>query len=288
MRQLAFGEIVRRPPQKQFLKWIGNKQRFAEEIAGYAPDECGKFIEPFIGSGAVLATMAPTLGLASDNLKPLVEMWRLLQADPGALLKHYAKLWHEYQDDSNDTYYRALASYNENPNPYDLLFLCRSCYGGVVRFRKDDGGMSTPIGIHRPISPESLDERMREWRARIRNTKFMHCNFDETMAQAGDGDVVYCDPPYVFSQQILYGSQDFSLPKLWAAISRAKKAGAKVMLSIDGKKKSGKVELDLGTPDDLFEREIMIGVGRSMLRRFQRKGETLEDEEVHDRLLLTW
>ena len=38
--------------------------------------------------------------------------------------------------------YEAIkASYNAAPNAADLLFLCRSCYGGVVRFRKADGHM---------------------------------------------------------------------------------------------------------------------------------------------------
>lgn len=34
--------------------------------------------------------------------------------------------------------------------------------------------------------------------------------------------------------------------------------------------------------------EIFVNCGRSMLRRFQRVGETLEDDVVSDRLLLTY
>ena len=36
------------------------------------------------------------------------------------------------------------------------------------------------------------------------------------------------------------------------------------------------------------EREIPVNVGRSMLKRFQMEGETLEAEVVKDRLLLTY
>jgi len=108
------------------------------------------------------------------------------------------------------------------------------------------------------------------------------------MAMARSGDVVYCDPPYSHTQSILYGSQDFLLGRLCEAIGSCKKRGVHVALSIDGTKKSGSFEAQLSLPDGLFEREIMICCGRSMLRRFQRKGETLEDEVVHDRLLLTW
>ncbi len=47
------------PPFKtQLLKWIGNKQRFAHEIVSYFPRQFGTYYEPFLGSGAVLATLA--------------------------------------------------------------------------------------------------------------------------------------------------------------------------------------------------------------------------------------
>ena len=59
-------------------------------------------------------------------------------------------------------------------------------------------------------------------------------------------------------------------------------------LSIDGMKKTGSQLCNLPIPIGLFQREIFLSCGRSMLRRFQRPGETLEDDVVHDRLLLTY
>jgi len=38
----------------------------------------------------------------------------------------------------------------------------------------------------------------------------------------------------------------------------------------------------------LFEEEIFVSVGSSMLRRFQMEGQTLESELVSDRLLLSY
>jgi DNA adenine methylase len=61
-----------------------------------------------------------------------------------------------------EVYEQIKASYNKSPNGADLLFLTRSCYGGVVRFRKADGYMSTPCGIHNPISPQSFARRVDE------------------------------------------------------------------------------------------------------------------------------
>jgi DNA adenine methylase len=52
--------------------------------------------------------------------------------------------------------------------------------------------------------------------------------------------------------------------------------------------KSGTVALNFDIPEGLFEREVLIDCGGSMLKRFQKRGESMEDEVVHDRLLLTW
>ena len=69
-------------PGKQLLKWIGNKQRFADEIVAYFPGTFGTYFEPFIGSGAVLATLEPKKAFASDTFKPLIEIWKTLRTCP--------------------------------------------------------------------------------------------------------------------------------------------------------------------------------------------------------------
>lgn len=102
------------------------------------------------------------------------------------------------------------------------------------------------------------------------------------------GDLIYCDPPYSHSQSILYGAQAFKLEELFDSIDKAKSKGVKIALSIDGNKKSGDYLCDLPIPKGLFKEELFISVGRSMLRRFQMEGQTLETEQVADRLLLTY
>ncbi len=108
------------------------------------------------------------------------------------------------------------------------------------------------------------------------------------MAKAVRGDLIYCDPPYSFTQSILYGAQSFDLSRLLEVIRECKKRGVYVALSIDGTKRSGNMVCNIPIPTGLFEREVFIECGRSMLKRFQMNGKTLEGEVVHDRLLLTY
>jgi DNA adenine methylase len=118
--------------------------------------------------------------------------------------------------------------------------------------------------------------------------EFHHLDFAQAMHRAKDGDLVYCDPPYRDSQTILYGAQSFSLGRLFDSIAGCKARGARVALSLDGTKFSGRRVCDIAVPHGLFLREVVISVGRSMLKRFQMDGRTLEAHEVSDRLLLTY
>jgi DNA adenine methylase len=247
-----FGDPVRiiQPFRLQLLKWIGNKQRFAHEIVYYFPYEFNRYFEPFLGSGGVLGTLLPQHGFGSDTFGPLIEIWTTLRRNPEQL-----KMWYRerfeimMKGDRIEGYEKIKASYNSAPNGADLLFLCRSCYGGVVRFRKDDGYMSTPCGIHAPIHPNSFSKRVDIWNSRLRGTEFHHLDFEEAMDRAKHGDLVYCDPPYSDTQAILYGAQSFSLLRLFKTIEKCKARGVYVALSIDGTKKSGDRLCEIQIPD---------------------------------------
>jgi len=277
------------PPRTQLLKWVGNKQKFAGEITRFFPISYNTFYEPFLGSGAIMATVSPSKGIGSDISKPLIEIWQMLQSDSDKLIEWYAERRNRLEKEEKKAVYEDIKqSFNTNPTGADFLFLTRSCYGGIIRFRKQDGYMSTPCGVHTPISVASFTKRVLEWKSRLKNVLFECIDYQEIFDRAKKGDLIYCDPPYSHSQSILYGAQSFSLEKLFEKIAEAKSRGVKIALSIDGKKKSGNQICDLPIPDDLFEEEIFIQLGRSMLRRFQMEGQTLETELVADRLLLTY
>jgi DNA adenine methylase len=282
------GATPRPPPAGQLLKWIGNKQRFAAGILAAFPKNYGMYHEPFIGSGAVLATLAPQRAVAGDVLKPLVQLWQAVQQRPDEVNGWYAQRWHQVMDGDKVAAYKAIrASFNADPNPADLLFLSRSCYGGVIRFARD-GSMNTPCGAHRPIRPEAFAKRLADWSPRFAGTRFVHADFQELMDAAQPGDLVYCDPPYADSEITLYGAQKFSLQRLFETIERCRDRGVHVALSIDGTKRSGDRVCDVPIPQGIFAQEAVVDVGRSMLRRFQMQGQTLESERVSDRLFLTW
>jgi len=142
------------------------------------------------------------------------------------LVRWYSERWHRMMSgDKVKEYEKIKQVYNENPNGADLLFLCRSCYGGVVRFRKADGYMSTPCGIHAPISPREFSERVSIWHTRTLGTEFLQMSYEDAMTKTKTGDLVYCDPRYSHTKTILYGAQEFRLEKLFEVIAECKRRG---------------------------------------------------------------
>lgn len=274
-------------PSGQLLKWVGNKFRYAERIAQHFPADLGTYYEPFVGTGAVLATLAPERAIAGDTLPSLIDLLRMVQQRPEVLMRHYAAARMEILKTGRPAYEAIKARYNSRPNAQDLLVLSRTCYGGVMRFTRT-GTISTPMGPHTPMSADKLSGYMSDWRQRLHGTEFINQPFEKTMSLATRGDTVYCDPPYLHGQTILYGAQSFHLTRLWAATASAVERGARVAISVDGWRRSGKKIIDLDIPDGLFARELLIERGGCMLRRFQMSGSDMAYEQVADRLLLSW
>lgn len=280
--------MIRR--EQGLIKYIGNKTRYAEFISGYFPKEYSIYIEPFFGSGALLGALKPRRAVAIDAHKPLIEMWTIARDQPEVLLDYYAKRWAEYSASINakkHVYKEVVDSYNKAPNPLDFLFISRTCYGGVLRYRKADGALSTPVGAHTAIDPKSFEKRLFSWTQLIQETQFVHGDFSLTKDFLEDGAIVYCDPPYIDSQKILYGAQAFTLSALLKEIMTWKEKGAFCALSIDGTKRSGEVNIDIAFDDGVFESEISVDLGGSMLKRFQLKEGDTAAHRVTDRLLVT-
>lgn len=280
------------------LKWIGNKQRFANTIISYMPDSFNNYYEPFLGSGAVLAelllqdatAMYPHFNhaYASDILPFLIDIFQATKNDPKSLTAYYAKEIEAYYQNPGEQYEVIRERFNQTHTGFDFCLLSRTCFSGVIRFRKADGYMSTPRGPHNPIKPTTFEKRVMMWSDLIQKADFEVASFEEAMSKPQKGDVVYCDPPYTHSQSIIYGAQDFDITCLWNKIAECKDRGAYVMLSINGTRESQKKDISVEIPNGLFNRELLIDCGTSMIDRLQSSGKEMSNEVVHDKLLLTW
>ena len=244
------------------LKWIGNKQRFAETIISYMPESIDNYYEPFLGSGAVMAELLnadrtkiyPHVKnvYGSDILPFLIELFDIVKNNPQSISEYYKKEINDYYSRPDEKYIEIRDRFNKKHNPWDFCVLSRTCYSGIIRFRKKDGYMSTPRGPHKPICPEIFNDRVRLWNCLLVKANFINENYTVAMDKARSGDLIYCDPPYTHSQGIIYGAQSFDINMLFSKIQECKNRGVKVILSINGMRDDKSTDISITPPEGLF------------------------------------
>jgi DNA adenine methylase len=75
-----------------------------------------------------------------------------------------------------------------------FVFLNRHSYNGLCRYNAK-GKFNAPFG--RYTGPRFPRDRMLAFQTFLGRCEIRHADFRDVMAEAGDGDFVYCDPPYV-------------------------------------------------------------------------------------------
>lgn len=182
--------------QRPFLKWAGGKYSLLPELDSLIP--AGKrLIEPFVGGGSVfLNSDKHERFLLADVNPDLINLYQMLEVDHIRVLS-YAKILFSRSNSE-----QAFKDLREEFNTQGLaaperaaafLFLNRHCWRGLARYNLV-GAFNVGWGKYK--SPYFPEEEIKAFRQKARHCVFMNAGFRRTLALAGDGDVVYCDPPY--------------------------------------------------------------------------------------------
>ncbi|KJU82402.1 D12 class N6 adenine-specific DNA methyltransferase domain protein, partial [Candidatus Magnetobacterium bavaricum] len=58
---------------KPFLKWAGGKTRLLPELLKYVPGKYERYIDPFVGGGALFFHLQPNRAIIADANEHLIE-----------------------------------------------------------------------------------------------------------------------------------------------------------------------------------------------------------------------
>ena len=204
-------EKILTPP----LKIQGIKTRLAEFIAANISWEGrGRWIEPFMGSGAVAFNVKPRRALLADSNRHIIEFYREIHS--GRLTSEKAR---DFLEDrgaklarkGGDYYYQIRDEFNQTGGSLHFLFLNRACFNGIIRFNKK-GGFNVPFG-HKPNRfNQSYITRIYNQISKVERIfqegdwEFQVMDWRETLSQASKKDFVYLDPPYVGRHSDYYNS----------------------------------------------------------------------------------
>ena len=79
-----------------FLKWSGGKRWFVSNCAELLPTSYTRYIEPFLGSGAVFFHLKPKTAILSDSNSELIETYEAVKQDPDGVLTHLRRQHHKH------------------------------------------------------------------------------------------------------------------------------------------------------------------------------------------------
>jgi len=258
------------------IKWTGSKRGQASSICELMPD-FDRYIEPFLGGGAVLYLGARGNAVAGDVYEPLVELWRLVQNDPESVVRDYHLQWSCLQEelDSLDKknfkkrsgvpeyYYRVRSRFNQEKGPLDLNFLMRTCVNGIVRFN-ELGEFNNSFHLsRRGMKPERFEKVVNEWLRVVQDVSFVCQDYETTLADTKPGDFVYLDPPYAGNHQRYVENLD--LKRFFGVLEELNGRGVKWALSFDGIR--GENDLTHEVPSSLYKRQRYLENGNSAVHK---------------------
>lgn len=188
---------------KPFLKWPGGKYRLIKRIkSALQPGQ--RLIEPFAGSAAVFLNTDYSEYLIADSNNDLINLYQRL-IDEGDSFINYCHTFFNQENNNEQPYYKFREEFNRSRNIRRrsalFLYLNRHCYNGLCRYNKS-GEFNTPFGLYKkPYFPK---KEMQQFIDIAGNATFINADFLDSMARAEQGDVIYCDPPYVPLSQTAY------------------------------------------------------------------------------------
>jgi len=216
-----------------FLKWAGGKRWFTARYAQSIPHFEGRYIEPFLGGGAVFFHLGPKSAVLSDTNEWLISTyealrdgWRQIEE---ILKRHEAAHCHDY-------YYhiRSKKCRGRYERAAQFLYLNRTCWNGLFRVNLK-GQFNVPIGTKTNVL---LNDDFEKIASLLKRAVLKVQDFEVTIDNAKKGDFIFADPPYTVKHNyngfIKYNENIFSWgdqERLQQALCRARTRGAKIMLT---------------------------------------------------------
>jgi DNA adenine methylase len=253
-------------PSRPLLKWAGGKRQLIPAIGHHYPTRFDRYIEPFFGSGAVYFDLLASGRLHRKKVRladlnpDLIGCYRALRDDAEAVIRALSRLQREHRADGDACYYdvrdrrfnpRRAAQASGVPEEREalaesyspslaamLIFLNRTGFNGLFRLNRQ-GAFNVPAGRYTdPTICDAAHLRAVAAAFAAPGVDIDLAPFDQTLADAGDGDFVYCDPPYAplsrTASFAAYTADGFNLSdqaRLCDSVIDACRRGASVVVS---------------------------------------------------------
>jgi DNA adenine methylase len=222
-----------------FLKWAGGKRWLLHEILPIVPEFTGRYIEAFVGAGAVLFAIDFKSAIVNDFNEDLIEVYEVIKDQPEQLITALKK----HKNDKE--HFLKVRAWDREANFYKrtaveraarFIYLNKTGFNGLYRVNSK-GYFNVPFAY--PQNPDFIaEDNIRLVSAYLKNVSFTKGDYRAATKKAKPGDFVYLDPPYdpisTTSSFVAYNKTGFDQndqEELRDEIVRLTKLGVHVLLS---------------------------------------------------------
>jgi DNA adenine methylase len=206
-------------PVRPILKWAGGKRQLLPALRRYYPHVFNRYVEPFLGSGAVFLD-CHNCGLLerrdvrlSDVNGDVIGCYRMVRDAVDEVIEDLRELeagrrqsgvdhFYEVRDERFNPLRKQHASESSRSEAYTpalaamLIYLNRTGFNGLFRVNSR-GDFNVPAGRYGNLRICDSDNLRQLSRALRRPGLTLEvAMFEESLAACGSGDFVYLDPPY--------------------------------------------------------------------------------------------
>ena len=212
---------------KPILKWAGGKTQMLDSILPRFPNSYGKYIEPFLGGGAVFFALQPENAVIADSNPELINLYRTVADDVDAVITELKKF-----KNTEEMFYEVRSQDREKLSSVEAaartIYLNKTCFNGLYRVNKK-GQFNVPFGKYK--NPKILDEdNLRAASILLSKAKIVCSDYLDVLESfACPNDLIFLDPPYVpiseysdfkrYTKEQFYLEDHENLAKAYTALS---------------------------------------------------------------------
>ena len=226
-----------------FLKWVGGKRQLMPSIVDHLPENIKdyKYIEPFIGGGAVFFNLQPKNAVINDYNEELINVYQVIKDNLDELIidlkkqKNEAEYFYSIRSLDRNGEFKKLSAVKRASR---LIFLNKTCFNGLYRVN-NAGEFNSPFGRYK--NPNIVNEPTLKAVNKFLNNNNVEINsgdYSEILKQTDKKCFVYLDPPYHpisessnFTGYVQGGWNMYDQIDLKTACDELHKKGVKFLLS---------------------------------------------------------